>query len=269
MKEKETTFISYLNKSPLRENTKRTYISLFKRWIYPYDPWIEAHINNNFGDLIDDWAKYNLSPATVKTLLQLLKKYIKFTYNYDLDIRDTTKQILRSQQEDHVKALNHSDSSILLNTCEAKDKELYLPVLIALHTGMRRGEIFGLRWEDIDFKNKYIWVKRSYNGPTKSGKTRKIPMSAILKNELAKREKNGDNLIERKFDPNPRLKKICEKASIPIVTIHMLRHTFATQALEAGKSPRLVQQVLGHSKVSTTTDLYWSATQEDLDLDFL
>jgi integrase len=52
-------------------------------------------------------------------------------------------------------------------------------------------------------------------------------------------------------------------------TFHSLRHTFATLALESGRSPLLVSQALGHAKVSTTLDIYWSVSKEKLDLGFL
>jgi ATP-dependent helicase/nuclease subunit A len=52
-------------------------------------------------------------------------------------------------------------------------------------------------------------------------------------------------------------------------TFHSFRHTFATLALEAGKSPKLVSTCLGHTKLSTTLDQYWNTSKEKLELDFI
>jgi integrase len=152
---------------------------------------------------------------------------------------------------------------------------------------MRRGEIWGLRWDDIDVLNDRITVQRSYDGPTKSGKSRIIPISFTLeqifladerfisyncigKKSNRKRSKNM-NVIPHNFDPNPLLRELMKKAGVPQEgrTFHSLRHTFSTLALESGRSPILVSKALGHAKLSTTIDIYWNVSKEKLDLGFL
>jgi integrase len=150
-------------------------------------------------------------------------------------------------------------------------------MVVTLHTGMRRGELFGLKWEDIDFAKKKINIVRSYDGPTKSGKPRSVPMSDSAADVLTScyNGQDDDEHCFNRCDPNPRLKKLqvyvygTLELKRKTISWHGLRHTFATLALEAGRSPKLVSEMLGHSKVSTTLDLYWNKSGEDLDLGFL
>ena len=156
---------------------------------------------------------------------------------------------------------------------------LYVALVFAINTGMRRGEVFGLQWGDIDIMKSTITVQRSYSGPTKSGRSRVIPINfALEKVILARMPLNSynclqgsrsQNIIPKTFDPGPRLKRACRKAGVREITFHSLRHTFATLALEAGRSPKLVSVQLGHCSVSTTINLYWNVTGETLDLGFL
>jgi integrase len=147
---------------------------------------------------------------------------------------------------------------------------------------MRRGEVWGLKHEDVDILNDTITIQRSYSGPTKSGKPRVVPISfALEKILLAFQCGNSYNYVGAKrtgsivtsiFDPNPMLRKAAKQAGLrepSKMTFHVLRHTFATLALESGVSPRLVSKALGHAQVSTTLDIYWASTGEKIDLGFL
>jgi integrase len=128
----------------------------------------------------------------------------------------------------------------------------------------------GLRASDVDLKQKIITVRRSYRGPTKSGRTRKVPMSVALTSALCYLNAlEPDERIFPVMDPNPMLKALCREARIRRITFHGIRHTFASLALEAGVSPRKVSQVLGHSSLSTTLNIYWGAINEEMDLSFL
>jgi integrase len=153
-------------------------------------------------------------------------------------------------------------------------------MMISLHTGMRRGEIWGLTWADVDILNDQITIQRSYDGPTKSGKSRIVPISLTLEQILLAQPglisynrtkgKRPLNIIRKNFDPNPLLRRLMKKAGVlGDHTFHSFRHTFATLALEAGRSPKLVSMCLGHKALSTTLDIYWNASKEKLDLGFL
>jgi len=258
-----------------RPNTIRTKDSLFKNWIYP-------HLNQTGSDLdqaVAIWEAH-LQPNTVKSLLYLAKQTVKDVSGVDLDITAHVKRVGRVQQQKLPSALSQKEIVALTRACKASDPELYLPVVLASNTGMRRGEVWGLQWNDIDILKSNITVQRSYDGPTKSGKSRVIPISFALEKAILAHPnflsynsigggKRSQNIVPVIFDPNPRLKRACKEAGVREINFHSLRHSFATLALEAGRSPMLVSKCLGHSKISTTLDLYWASTGENLDLEFL
>jgi len=164
--------------------------------------------------------------------------------------------------------------------------------LLALATGMRRGELMAITWDCVDFRNKSITVKGSisrvkdpdtgvtalrYSEPkTKSGR-RQVPilpnMVPVLqahrrRQEMEKSEAgsawNAQNLV---FCSNvgtviePRrvcttMDKITDSAGLPHFTFHALRHTFATRMLEANVPAKVVQDVLGHADVTLTLNTY-------------
>jgi integrase len=260
-----------------RPNTYKTQKSLFNRWVSQLGP---GNNQDNFVLAVTFWQNHQLSPNTIKALIGLSARWIKFQGGPDINTKPLVSKVMRSQQRKPVKALSKEQAHKLLGACK-NDEDLYTAVLIAYHTGMRKGEVWGLEWDDIDILNSRITVQRSFDGPTKNGETRHVPISKELETHLLNKivqrveilEKNSHNLIgtkviSRKFDPNPGLQARCRKKGLPVITFHGLRHTFATLALEAGRSPRIVQEVLGHTKLSTTLDLYWSLTREELELGF-
>jgi integrase len=263
----EDTFIG-------RPNTVAAYKSLFKH-----------HIKNQLDDRAKDWNDHctismltlwnskGLSRKTKQMLLRLLRDYIEFQGGPTINIKPYIRSIQRSEQEKEVIALNKDEAKHLMFTCEQVDPNFYPILLLGLHAGLRRGEVFGLRCSDIDmFKNR-IRVAHSYDGPTKSGKTRYVPMSKELERVMVKARnlllRPSDTKIFESMDPNPRLRNVLKKANLPTIRFHDLRHTFATLALENGVSPRKVADWLGHSSVSTTFETYWNAIRSETKLDFL
>lgn len=136
-----------------------------------------------------------------------------------------------------------------------------------LQTGLRTGELVGLKWEDIDFEKKTLTISRSMEfrykvgewrvGPPKSKSGyRTIPLTdeaiRILK---AQKEKNST------YDTA--LFKICDKVGIKRFSMHVLRHTFATRCIEAGMLPKTLQKILGHSNIGITMNLYVHITEEE------
>lgn len=161
-----------------------------------------------------------------------------------------------------------------------------------LQTGLRTGELVGLKWEDIDFQNKTLKIQRSmeyrYSAgewrvgePKSKSGYRTIPLTdeAI---EILKLQKEKNREIKvipmewssfvflcRKGTPvknstyDTALFKICDKANIEHFSMHVLRHTFATRCIEAGMKPKTLQMLLGHSNIGITMNLYVHTTEEE------
>ena len=256
-----------------RPSTIRAKESLFRNWVGPN----LADDGSNLDEVVDLW-EVDLQPGTVKCLLYVAKEHVRDETGIELDIRDHVKRVGRSKQQLPPQALSKEEIS-RLSACIDLDSPLYLAYHLALNTGCRRGEVMGLKWEDVDFLKGQILVSRSYDGPTKSGKSRIVPLGPALEKILfAKlgwksyndgRTKRSGCIIKSTFDPNPYMKRFCKKAGVKEITFHGLRHSFATLALDAGRSPVLVSRVLGHANVATTLSVYWNATSEKLDLGFL
>ena len=161
-----------------------------------------------------------------------------------------------------------------------------------LQTGLRTGEMIGLRWSDIDFEERTIKIERSMEyrykvgewriGPPKSKSGhRTIPLTdeaiRILLNQRAKNSKlklipiewkdvvflckKGTPVKNSTYDTG--LFKYCDIAGIPRFSMHVLRHTFATRCIEAGMKPKTLQQILGHSNIGITMNLYVHITDEE------
>ncbi|GER67439.1 site-specific integrase [Weizmannia acidilactici] len=175
-----------------------------------------------------------------------------------------------------------------------KNSSMEIPYLLAIFTGMRRGEVLGLKWDDVDFENKKIRIKRSlcfvsgkgliFKEPKTKKSKRQISISQHVVNVLKKhkqkqefqKEKLGiqyqnNNLIVctddgKPLDPRNLLRqfyRLIEEANVPRISFHDLRHTHATILMQQGENPKVVSERLGHSRVGITLDLY-SHVSDDL-----
>jgi len=146
---------------------------------------------------------------------------------------------------------------------------------LAIYAGLRRGEVAALTWHAVDFEREVIIIDRSWQGPTKNGKPRVVPLApelgALLKRwrmriggtprELVvrvERERVVDGEREKTtegLDEDVLLAKLsrraCKTAGIEPVTFHQLRHTFATLVAERMPLPA-VKELLGHADITTT-----------------
>jgi integrase len=161
-----------------------------------------------------------------------------------------------------------------------------------LQTGLRTGELAGLKWSDIDFKNRTMKIERTMEyrysvgewrvGPPKSKSGyRTIPLTdeaiRILENQKAKNKSLklvpiewSDNVfLCRKGTPvknstyDTGLFKYCDRIGIPRFSMHVLRHTFATRCIEGGMKPKTLQKILGHSNIGITMNLYVHITEDE------
>ena len=180
--------------------------------------------------------------------------------------------VLTAEQSTHfLKAIRHTTT--------------YWPTLIALATGMRRGEILALRWRNVDLERGAVRVVESLEQTkaglrfksTKTEKARAVTLPSFALNELRrwKREQaegllrlgvrqGAETLVCARQDGEPKqpgsltheFTYLVGRAGIPRVRFHDLRHSHATQMLLAGVHPKIVQERLGHSTITVTMDLY-------------
>lgn len=143
----------------------------------------------------------------------------------------------------------------LLAACENRYRKHLRPILIcALDTGMRRGEILGLKWSDVDFEERVLTI-RAFN--TKTMKERQVSLTTRLMIELERiweeSPTNRDFLV---FGFTDNVKKswtsVRTKAGLPDVRFHDLRHTAATRLVAAHLPLPEVGRVLGHTQANTT-----------------
>lgn len=183
----------------------------------------------------------------------------------------------------------HEIEKLMNYTKTSKFSLLYLAFHLAIFAGLRRGEIIGLQWEDINFENKFISVRnnrirvaRGYKMSTpktdKSVRTVALLDSTINLLKEAKVEQNKNKLLfgqeyykEENYDfvccwPNGKpldgeyvsdtFKKIIRKLEFDDIRFHDLRHTHATLLLSQGVNPKIVSERLGHSSIGITLDTY-------------
>ena len=312
-----------LLKKGLKDNT-------FKNYQYLY----EHFVSNQLGDMnikrlkkTDVRSFYNFlaeerhvqvnSIDSIHTVLhQVLQiavddEYI--TYNPSDNALKELKQSRTSGKKGH-KALTLQEQQ-LFETFLAKSnryKGWYSVFITMLWTGLRVGEVTGLRWEDVDFDSNTISVNHTlvyYDTRTKAGvvyaintpKTkageRTIPLLPKVKEALIQEKKRQDELeitCRSKIDGytnfiflnrfgdvfhqgtlNKALKRIirdCNFAvldgkikagtTLPNFSNHSLRHTFTTRMVEAGTNMKAMQEILGHSDISTTMNIYAEASEE-------
>lgn len=188
----------------------------------------------------------------------------------------------RAASTETVNAWTLGEVETILALAERYEPEL-APVLIFLsHTGARRGEALGLRWEDVDFERGRVWIRRAVvrgeiKAP-KSGKARSVPMDAagprlrrMLENRAATRlgreglasapelvfsERGGRIIPERNLNRSwERLRRRAAAERVRPLRLHDFRHTFASQAIASGVSILSVAAWLGHS-ATRVTEIY-------------
>ena len=182
---------------------------------------------------------------------------------------------------EEIQPLIHEEVPALLQATLKCSPEYYPLFLCAIHTGMRRGELVGLQWGDIDWKGKFITVRhnivRSLSHRTKTSKTRRVDMSDVLIEELSnlRRLRRGKWLAQGKNETpiwvfcnregnpldshnikNRHFKKCLDKAGLRHIRFHDLRHSFASLLIQNGQSLKYVCDQLGHSSIKMTADVY-------------
>ncbi|MGV3467360.1 MAG: tyrosine-type recombinase/integrase [Heyndrickxia sp.] len=296
---------------------KVTFKSFFQKWFYnQYRNQVdettfetrkysfENHIIPYFGDkLLRDIKVYDIDvfynqkvqegikPATIGIFRSILNCGFEQAIIWDVMKTNPVRKAKPPRIEDKdvvtwsVKEVEH-----FLNV--AREEGKHLPFFISLFTGLRKGEVLGLKWADIDFENKKIHLVRSLARVNnrlifKKVKTKrsKRPIAVSegfldilldarqrqqqLKESLGEAFDDQDLVVCTMYgtpmDPRNILRQLAslsKKANVPYIAFHDLRHTHATLLLEKDIHPKIVAERLGHSRIQITLDRYSHVTPD-------
>ena len=233
----------------------------------------------------------HLSPRSVDYIHVTLQKALSQAMVDDLIPRNVAagERPRSTRNREEIKALSSGQAAKLVAAAASLGTRNEALFVIALHTGLRQGELLGLKWTDIDLEGGRLSVRRALKvtedgldfGPCKNRASRRaVPLTKTARaalrahrgrqNEESLRlgdlwEDNGlvfPNRVGRPLDHNNLYyrdyKKLLEKAGLAGegFTFHSLRHTFATELFHQRKRPKVIQTLLGHSSITQTMDTY-------------
>lgn len=250
---------------------KNTYYTRVEKYLKPYFKQRPLEAITQF-DIQTFFLKHqHLSLALLKTLKTILNDMFNKAVMNDLCRKNPVRDIaLSSTQKKKIrKALNKEqwEKAIVWAT-----QNQQYDVLTVLKTGIRRGELLGLRWTDVDFDKKIITINQSYcdgidgEAPDMELKSkssnRQIPIDNDLVQQLAKIEKTSEYIFPyisaKAYGSHIAhvLKRMANECNIPYVTLHELRHTFGTVLREQDVDIYTISKLLGHSSIGVTTSIY-------------
>ena len=282
---KESTY--YIYKFAIEKHLKPDLgkISLYDLQSFDFNDYIRKKKkklqNIKYNEINNDELKIDINSIIIK-LKGILKFFNKKYKNFKIDL-----ELINKQREDNneIEVFTEKEKKLikyLMNSKRPKD----LGILIGLYSGLRIGEVCGLKWGDIDFDNKLINVQRTvqriYLGrgisklivtaPKTKKSKRKVPISKSINEKLKVLSKSysDDSYIltgKRMKCTEPltyryAYKNVLRNCGITYRKFHCLRHTFATRCIRVGMDIKSLSEVLGHSNIGITLDIYVHSSYE-------
>ena len=249
--------------------------------------------------IINKMHDSGLSHRTIEVMKIVMHAALKQAQRNKLVSENVCENVvLPRKQPKHIRVLNEDEQTKLI--AALKDNYIGRGLLFALYTGMRRGEVLALKWSDYDKNEKTISITkalsrvRTYNKdgnktmltvttPKTDTSIRTVPLIDKAVELLAEHKRKQERYMELVgdyytdndlifsssrgdyLDPgnfNRKLNKTVKKIGIAQISPHVLRHSFATRGLEAEVSLKAMQELLGHSSITVTGDIYTHILKE-------
>lgn len=242
-------------------------------------------------------AGRTMSANTQRLLYRVLRNVVNYALKVEYLERDPFRRLAQSDKppapSDEVSALTADEMRAFTAALEEEPPFWKTLVSVLIMTGIRRGEVFGLKWKDIDFDGQSVTICRNATyepsadskvriALPKSKKRRVVPLASALASILTnfkrqQAERYGDALTDESFifcrEDNPDRprnpqslndwqRRFCKRHGLRPVNPHMLRHSFATAAINSGASLKAVQKILGHSNAGVTMRFYVGSDSE-------
>ena len=218
-----------------------------------------------------------LSNRTIDKLYKITHTIVKYAYTTDIINSDPFSKaplkLKKEVKEDDKHYYTIQEYKLLQKELKKEPVEKQLIVELAVQTGLRRSEIFGLKWKDIDLKDKTININKTrqkINGtmqvlPTKTGSSSRIISMPPSMVELFRSYKNNNEFIFNNVDYDcftSWFRYWQQRHGLPRIKFHDLRHTHATLLLQKGVDVKTIQKRLGPSDISTTLNIYADSVKE-------
>lgn len=263
-------------------NTKNNYLSRINYHIIPKLGHLKLTdisnltVQNFYNGLIND---NNLAPASAKKIIEILNNCFKYAKKNKLIYTVPTDIEKIKLEKPKIDYWDKADVDFFIK--EIKNTPLYTPVFISLLTGLRIGELCGLRWSDIDLKNGYLTVNHQV---IQDKINKELILTDVLKTSTSHRSVSIPNILinyleclrEADIDDingfvikdrnglmaTPRnvsmefTKKVSKYQNLKQITFHSLRHTHATLLIFNGENIKVVSDRLGHKDISITLNTY-------------
>lgn len=212
------------------------------------------------------------SPGTVKNILSTLSVMFSWAQAQGLSPHNPCRGVERPQAQSALHFLSAQDVDTLLAGSKQRADTpsgllLHVAICLVLHTGIRKGELLGLRRQDIDLQNRRLTIARSYSGSTKSGKTRHLRIPSVLLPILQTWLKHSpfptsdllfpigrSNAKVATSDAMLGLPKLMKDVGMRTASQpwHLLRHTYASHYIMSGGNLIALSKILGHSDIKIT-----------------
>lgn len=262
--------------------------------------------NETIQRFVNNLVKKGLSNIMVRGIFMVLKMVLGQAVTNEMILRNPADNIeLPKVIKKEAKALSLEEQEKFIELApNYKAGEIFI---LMLYTGLRIGEAVVLTWDDIDFENKFLTVSKtqthvkvnsdgttSYHLDKSCPKTkssiRKIPLIPKMITLLEKLKNENDKskaLVGESYNPDNyifvtstgrmyntsnlriRFQRIADKIGITDAHPHTLRHTFATRGLEQGIPLKVMQEILGHSDIKMTANIYTHVSQEQKQINML
>jgi integrase len=232
------------------------------------------HVKNLY---VQEYEKGN-SPASVLKLHNLISAALKDAVANKHCAENVTSKLRPTVEVEEAQPFTRDETNKLLDYAKRNGHRDSNLLCVAFRTGLRSGELLGLRWTDVDLSTGRLNVaqtlvnfgKRPKFGKPKNGKTRTINLAndaiAALRNQQVRLLAEGHPrpLVFPNTKGQPgnrnhlreRFQALCKEAGVPVLKFHATRHTFASLAIEAGVDYKTIQKILGHYSVALTIDTY-------------
>ena len=267
-------------KNTVKKSTYYNYSYSVAKYLYPSFAGKNITKIKNYNNFIEELSD-TLSPKTVRDIVTKLKEIINFyeeEHNTKINVK---KMSLPKINKKEIQILSNKEKQKLEKYCIEQNSLKSLGILICLNTGLRIGEVCALRWENIDFESKKIHIEKTIeriyskeenktiviiDTPKSITSVRTIPINSKLYNILKQirgKSKKTDFVLtgSREHYVEPRnyqyhFKEILKRSKVKKYKFHTLRHTFATNCIEAGMDIKSLSEILGHADVSITLNIY-------------